>query len=111
MTLRRCVCSCPSYSSRHPEHTCNLCCALLQYLDSVRDDAEEEDDFMANIEKNTRRYHKIFSKAVDDILPAPTDASLPSDIFDVLATQVDCLAIFDRLDPCCAAHCAVAWWH
>ena len=43
---------------------------------------------MANIEKNTRRYHRIFSKAVDDILPAPTDASLPSDIFDVLATQV-----------------------
>ena len=61
----------------------------MQYLESVRNDADEEDDdFMANIERNTRRYHKIISQAVDEILPAPTDASLPSDIIDVLATQV-----------------------
>ena len=58
-----------------------------QYLASVGDVGEEEDDFLANVEKNTRRYQKIFSQAADESLPTPTDTSLPSDIFDVLATQ------------------------
>ena len=51
------------------------------------DVGEEEDDFLANVEKNTFRYQKVFAQAAGESLPAPTDSSLPSDIFDVLATQ------------------------
>lgn len=80
----------------------------MQYLTSIGDTGEEEDDFLANVEKNTRRYQKIFAQAADDSQPAPTDPSLPSDIFDVLATQAltpsgsCCLALQLLLAHACA---------
>ncbi|EQC41872.1 minichromosome maintenance protein 7 (cell division control protein 47) [Saprolegnia diclina VS20] len=46
---------------------------------------ENDEDFVRNVMRNTRRYVSLFSDAVDDILPPPSrDISEAHDVLDVL---------------------------
>ena len=45
-------------------------------------------DLVVNIIKNTQRYVKLFSEAIDELLPEPTaDIQAKSDILDVIQFQ------------------------
>ena len=46
------------------------------------------DDFLHNIETNTRQYIKLFAEAADIAMPAPNRNDIPNDVFDVLLEQV-----------------------
>ncbi|CAH8379097.1 unnamed protein product [Eruca vesicaria subsp. sativa] len=47
---------------------------------------DEFHDFMTRLTENTRRYVSIFSSAIDELLPEPTEA-FPDDDHDILMTQ------------------------
>ena len=60
----------------------------LQFQDTHPDVFEEEDQFLEGLEKNTRRYAKIFAEAIDEELPTATDESIVDDVYDVLLAGV-----------------------
>lgn len=45
-----------------------------------------DEDFLRRITENTRRYIGIFSEAIDELMPEPTEA-FPDDDQDILMTQ------------------------
>ncbi|KAL0845799.1 hypothetical protein Bca101_019045 [Brassica carinata] len=47
---------------------------------------DEFHEFMTRLTENTRRYVSIFSSAIDELLPEPTEA-FPDDDHDILMTQ------------------------
>lgn len=63
--------------------------AAAQYMDTVSGDQRDGlDDFLHNIETNTRQYIKLFAEAADIAMPAPNRNDIPNDVFDVLLEQV-----------------------
>lgn len=52
---------------------------MLQYKGDI-------DEFLGRLTENTRRYVSIFSAAIDELLPEPTEA-FPDDDHDILMTQ------------------------
>ena len=48
----------------------------------------DSEQFLLNIEGNTRHYVKLFAEAADGLMPPPTRPDIPSDVFDVLLEQV-----------------------
>ena len=60
-----------------------------QYLDTVSGDQRDGlDEFLHNIETNTRQYIKLFAEAADIAMPAPNRNDISNDVFDVLLEQV-----------------------
>lgn len=57
--------------------------SLLLFQDKGFDDFHE---FIGRLTENTRRYVSIFSSAIDELLPEPTEA-FPDDDHDILMTQ------------------------
>ena len=58
-------------------------------MDTVSGEQREGlDEFLHNIESNTRHYTKLFADAADIAMPAPSRNDIPNDVFDVLLDQV-----------------------
>lgn len=61
------------------------CLTVLIELDDVESFGEE--DFLLQIEKNTRRYINLFADAVHLALPMPSKAVIDLDVRDVLIVK------------------------
>ena len=63
--------------------------ATLQYAAGVLGDEKGTmEEFLTNVETNTKQYLKLFSEAADACMPQPTRTDLPDDVYDVLLQQV-----------------------
>ncbi|CAH8273459.1 unnamed protein product [Arabidopsis lyrata] len=60
--------------------------AIQVDLDDLFNYKGDIEDFLGRLTENTRRYVSIFSAAVDELLPEPTEA-FPDDDHDILMTQ------------------------
>lgn len=69
-----------------------------QYIDTVSSGEAREglEEFLHNIETNTRQYIKLFAEATDVIMPAPDRNDIPNDVFDVLLDQVSMFVVRTR---------------
>lgn len=59
-----------------------------------------DEEFFRRVTENTRRYIAIFSNAIDELMPEPTEA-FPDDDHDILMTQrsEDATENMDVSDP------------
>ncbi len=71
---------------RHTSPTCGL--PMAQYAFGVNGSGKEvAEEFLQNVETNTKQYLKLFAEAADDCLPAPS-VPVEDDVYDVLQAQV-----------------------
>lgn len=61
---------------------------ILQYVSKISGTAKDgAQEFLENVETNTKQYLKLFAEAADDSLPEPS-VPVEDDVYDVLQAQV-----------------------
>ena len=69
---------------------------LVQYVSKATGAAKDgAQEFLENVQSNTKQYLKLFAEAADDCLPEPS-VHVDDDVYDVLQAQVDsrCSMVF-----------------
>ena len=83
----------------------------MQYVSKATGAAKDgAQEFLENVQSNTKQYLKLFAEAADDCLPEPS-VHVDDDVYDVLQAQARfrCSLVFlsrsHSIGLCSFAHC------